>query len=505
MDQINFQVPAQLAGAGRVEIVVEQNGRRSNAVEAVVLPQQPVFPADQPNQTRSRELAAVAWVPNTNLALVADENDDVVRVVDLTQGKVTHVIALPDGAEPVSIGVHGAGDYAIVAERGRGSVALVDLNAFNVAGEFATGLGPSFVAMAGEQALIANSSSDTVSFFTFNAAFGAPAMQVTATLPVGRLPRAIAVDSLHAYVTNESAGTVTVLNLSNPVVLNTFGFGEDVRPGAIQVLDDVGFGIVAEPSAGPGGKLIFFNLGTGQFVSVEANPAQTGGASSMLALGDSIYLANQSGASITTTPVAVNTTVQLTAADIELSPANFNVDPGVRSLSIDSTANLLLSANEGTGTIVMNDLATNNLVGRIDALRTSPADADDHSDRFAAPNMPTISSVSPASTIAGTAATPVTLTIIGTNLTGAEGVLFIDPATVSSLTVGLGNVNRGNFGVSDPAIAVNSIQASPDGAKLTVQIQVAPFTQPRTSVVRVLTPNGETSLTSAPTFSVVPQ
>ena len=40
------------------------------------------------------------------------------------------------------------------------------------------------------------------------------------------------------------------------------------------------------------------------------------------------------------------------------------------------------------------------------------------------------------------------------------------------------------------------------GTVVTAQLQIAQNTQPRTRVVRVLTPNGETSLTNAPTFAV---
>ena len=107
MQQINAQLPPALQGVGRVELVVEQNGHRSNAVETVLLPAQATFFNDQPNQVSSRELAALAWIPGTSLALVADENDDVVRVVDLNRRVVTHVIALPDGAQPEAFGVNG--------------------------------------------------------------------------------------------------------------------------------------------------------------------------------------------------------------------------------------------------------------------------------------------------------------------------------------------------------------------------------------------------------------
>ena len=503
MQQVNIQLPPSLQGSGRLQVVVEQAGLRSNAVEAVVLPQQPVFPGDQPNQTRSRELAAVAWVPGTNLALLADENDDVIRVLDLSQGKITHVIALPDGAEPQSVGVHGSGTMAVVAERGRGRIALLNLTAFNVAAEFPTGLGACAVAVAGEEAVIANADDDTVSFFTFSAQFGQPALQVTATVPVGRLPHAIGVDATHAYVSNEGAGSISVLDLASQVVVNTFNLGVNVRPGAIQVLDDIGFAMIAEPSAGPGGKLIFMNIATGQFTYVQANPDQTGGASSIVAVGDRLYLANQPGGTITTTPVAVPPGSQLTPASVQISPANFKTDLGPRSLSIDTASNWLLSANEGTGTVVATSLTTNQMVSRFDGLRSSPSDnTDDHSDRLAAPNLPTIATVSPASASAAGVPTSVTLTITGTNLTGTKGILLIDPATIPSITRGLGNVNRGNEGTSDPAIVVSNIQVNPSGTVVTAQLQIAANTQPRTRVARLLTPNGETSLTNAPMFSV---
>lgn len=501
MQQINAQLPSTLAGAGRVEVVVEQNGRRSNAVEVVVLPQQAVFPDDQPNQTRSRELAAVAWVPGTSLALVADENDDVVRVIDLNLRRVTHVIALPDGAQPVALGVHSSGKLAIVAERGRDSIALLDLSTFRVASEFPTGSSPSAIAVAGDQAVILNSDSDTASFFTFRGLFGIQALQIVATVPTGRVPRGVAVDSTHAYVTNQSAGTITVIDLVNHTALNTLKLGIDVRPGAIRALPDLGLAVVAEPSAGPDGKLIFVQLANGALTSVSANPDHTGGASNMFAIGDRLYLANQSGGTITTTPVVVAPPVNL-----QINPVNFKAGAGVRAMDLYSTNNVMLAANEGSGTVALIDLATNSVTGSIDAIRTLLSDnTDDHSDRFAAPNMPSLSSLAPATATSSAAVSNVTITITGTNLTGAYGLLLVDPATVPSLARGKGNVNRGNLGVTDPALVVSNLQVSPDGTKLTAQIQVLANTQPRVRVARVLTPNGETSLTGAPTFSVVPQ
>ena len=495
MQQINAQLPASLQGVGRVELVVEQNGRRSNAVETVLLPQQTVFFDDQPNHVRSRELSAIAWIPGTKLALVADENDDVVRVVDFGQRAVTHVIALPDGAQPEGIGVNATGTLAVVSEKARGSVALLDLTAYKVINEFPTGYGASALAVAGDQAVITNSDADTVSFFSFSRA------QVAGTTPSGRLPRGVAVDSQYAYVTNQSDGTVTMFSLTTHLVANTISLGEYVRPAAIQVLQNPNLAVIAEPSAGPGGKLIVMQLPSGQFTSVNANPANTGGASSIIASGNQIYLANQSGASVTTSPLSlVFDSSGFVSKDVQLTPVNIAMDAGARSLALDSTDGLLLTLCEADGQLVVTDLGNNTVASRINAVRVSSSDnSDDHSDRLAAPNMPTISTAAPST--ANGASTPVTvnMTLIGTNLTNASSVLFIDPATVPSLAPGTGNVNRGNFGASDPALTVSSIKASPDGTQLTLQVQIAPGTSPRTRVIRVLTPNGETSLTNTQT------
>ncbi len=497
MQQINVQLPPALQGVGRVELVVEQNGRRSNAVEVVLLPAQATFINDLPNAVRSRELAAVASIPGTSLALVADENDDVVRVVDVSRRAVTQVIALPDGAMPVAIGVNATGSLAVVAEKARGAVALIDLTAYQVVNEFPTGYGASAIAVAGDQAVIVNSDADTVSFFSFSRG------QVSKTLPSGRLPRGVAVDSEFAYVTNESDGTVSVFDLHALTVANTISLGPYVRPAAIQVLQNPpGVAVIAEPSAGPAGKLIFMKVPSGQFVSVSANPDNTGGASSILASGNQIFLANQSGATVTTSPVSLVTDTQFVSTDVQLTPVNLKVDIGARSLALDENDGLLLTACQGDGQIVLTDLGNQNVTGRIDAVRVSPNDtSDDHSDRLAAPNLPSIAATAPI--ITGTAATPVTIALLlsGANLSNASTVLFLDPATVPSLAPGQGNVNRGNFGASDPAFTVTGIQAN--GTQIMLQVQIAANTSPRTRVIRVLTPNGETSLTGAPTISIM--
>src|SRR5260370_10522767 len=143
LEQINVLIPQSLSGAGRVEVVVHSGAQVSNAVEVVLLPKmgEGPFQSDQDNQTRSRELAGLASIPGTSLALLTDENDDVVRVIDVSQRKITHTIALPDGAEPVAVAVNPGGTLAVVAERNRGKVAIIHLKTFILTGEVSTGFG----------------------------------------------------------------------------------------------------------------------------------------------------------------------------------------------------------------------------------------------------------------------------------------------------------------------------------------------------------------------------
>ena len=103
LQQINVQLVDKLAGAGRVEVLVTAGGRTTNPVEVVILPNSQDGQND--DQQRERELAGLASVPGTSLALVADENDDVVRVIDVKAQQVKHVIALASGANPVGIAV----------------------------------------------------------------------------------------------------------------------------------------------------------------------------------------------------------------------------------------------------------------------------------------------------------------------------------------------------------------------------------------------------------------
>lgn len=518
LQQINVQLVQQLAGAGRVEVAVTTKTRTSNVVEVVILPslgQGPAAPQRE-NEARNREVASLAWVPNSSIALLTDENDDVVRVIDVAQRKVTRTVTLPEGAEPVAIAVNATGTLAVVAERDLGRIAVIDLSNMNnisVKNELVVGGGPSAVAIAGNLALVANEDTDSVSVVQLPSG---PVVNVA----LDRAPRAIAVDlaTNRAFVTNQGSGTITIVNFADkdkPVVVTpSINLGPDVRPAAIQVLSGLGLAIVTEPSRGPDGRILLVNLAAGSFTSFASNPDRTGGSSDIaLAGNNTIFLANQTGGSVTMATLA--------GTPPTLSLKTINVDIGARALAVDTKDGdgVLLVTNEGSGTVVLVSLKTNEVIARINAVRGENEGEDEHrddrSDRDGASNMPRITSISPQSASPGAS---FTFTVTGVNLTGATNVVFIDPATLpgggnngkghdsdnGNQGGDRGNHGHGPFGTPDAAFNVSGISVTTDGKSLTATVKIGANPTRGDHVVRVMTPNGETAFDRAPanTFTV---
>jgi uncharacterized protein (TIGR03437 family) len=453
LDQVNVMLPDSLAGAGRVPVVLSQNGVASNTVQVVLLPPagQGEFDDDKDNTTRSREIASVAWVPGTSLVLVADQNDDVIRVIDVKAKQVTHVIALREGANPVGIAVTANGETAVVAESGTGKVAILNLTTFMVTTELATGLGATRVAISGSQAVVVNRDNDTVSIVNLTN------NTVQKTINVGRAPEGVAIDTTanRAYVVNENDGTVSIIDLASLTVASTVPLGASLRPESI-ALNGVGFAFLTVPSAGPNGEVVVLNLSTGTQTTINANPDRSGGSSDVLFFNDKLYLANQTGGSVSVIPFANGTAG--TAKTIK-------VDLGARGLAIDAKDNLLVVSNEGFGTLVLVDLATDTVAGRVDAVRASPSDNDDHGDRDGAANLPAVQSIVPASSKANAT---VTLTITGTNLGSATAVVF---------TLSRGNGDQSDNGndnnKTDDAFTVSNIAVNAGGTQLTATVKIA--------------------------------
>lgn len=493
LQQINIMLPDSLAGAGRVPIVVTSGGQASNTVQVVLLPPpgSGPFSSDEPNQTRSRELSSLAYVSGTSLLLSADENDDVVRVIDVASKQVTRVITLPSGANPDGIAVDATGKIAAVAESGRGKVAILDLTTWTVKGEVATAGGPVAVAIAGTQAVVVNQDAGSVSIVDLTAGV------LQKTLPVGHGPFAVAADaSTHtAYVTNEDDGTISVVDLAGLTVARTITLGANMRPEAIALIGGTPVAYVALPAAGANGQVLVVNVTTGATLStVAVNPANNGGTSAIVYFNSKLYFANQAGGSVSVLPFDPATGLP------SGSPTTIKVDLGARAMTIDARDNLLIVSNEGSGTLVLIDLATGSIAGRINAVRSNSGDSeDDHSDRGKASNAPTLASLSPVS---GKAGATVNLTITGTGLTGAGQLLFVDQSSMHGEGHGKGEEDHS----AGNDIVASNIQVNAAGTQLTATVAIAANAQPGPRLVKVVTPNGETSgqMAVANTFTVMP-
>ncbi len=491
LQQINILLPGSLAGAGRVPIVVTSSGQASNTVQVVLLPPPGAgpFASDQPNQTRSRELASLASIFGTSLVLSADENDDVVRVIDVSSKQVTKVITLPTGANPDGIATDATGKLAVVAESGRGMAAILDLTTWTVKSEVATAGGPVAVAIAGTQAVVVNQDAGSASIIDLTA--GA----VQKTLPVGRGPFGVAADATTrmAYVTNEDDGTISVIDLAGLTVTRTITLGANLRPEAIALIGGTPVAYVAIPAAGPNGQVLVVNVTTGATLStVAVNPANNSGASAIVYFNSKLYFANQAGGTVSVLPFDPGTGMPSGTA------TTVRVDLGARAMTIDAKDSLLIVSNEGSGTLVVIDLTSGAIVGRINAVQTSSSDdQDDHSDRGKASNMPAITALSPAS---GKVGTTVNLTITGTGLSGASQVTFIDPSSMHGQGHGKGEQDHN----TDTSITVSHVQVNAAGTQVTATVAIAANAQAGPRLVKVTAANGETSgqMGAANTFTV---
>lgn len=481
LDQINVLLPQSLSGAGRVPLVVQTGTQTSNTVEIVLLPAPGMgpFPDDQPDQPRSRELASVAIIPGTSLALIADEDDDVIRVLDISKKSVTGVVSLASGSGPVAIAVNAAGTVAVVTERRTGKVAIVDLTQLKVTAEIAVAAGPLNVAIAGTLAVVANGDGGSVSVIDLST------KAVTHTITVGAGVRGVAADAaaMKVWVTNQDSGSISVIDLTTFTVTKTFSLGANVRPGAIARIANSNFVAVAVPVNGGTGQILIVNINDGTFTSISANPDLAGGASDVAINGSTLFFADQTGGAVTAIPIS------LTTGLATASPVTIKVDLGARALAVDVKDGVLLVLNEGSGTIALVDLTNLSLIGRINGVQPEMEgddNSDDHSDHDHGGNVPSITAVTPATASSNST---FTLTVTGTNLTGATGVLFINPADIHGNGKGQGKGDSPDKN-ADTAFTVTNTSVNAGGTVLTATV-TAKNAVPGPRIVLVKTPNGE--------------
>jgi hypothetical protein len=259
--------------------------------------------------------------------------------------------------------------------------------------------------------------------------------------------------------------------------------------------------VVTEPGNSADGNVFIVNPATGKNATVSVNPAHSGGANDLVVAGTNVFFSDQAGGAVTMVPVTM-----LADGTITAPPTMISVGIGARALTIDVKDNLLVVTNEGSGELALVSLTSDTVVGNIDAVRSSQGcddNGDDHSDGDCASNTPVISSLQPASGMAGTT---LTLNIAGTNLNGAMTILFIYPNGGSDGGGEGGNNGGGSnghdsTGMTDPGITVSGITST--ATSVTAQVQIAAGHPASQRLVLVVTPNGMSSskLTGADTFT----
>jgi uncharacterized protein (TIGR03437 family) len=495
LQQINISVPASLSGAGRVPVTVKTGTTLSNVVEIVLLPAkgQGEFQDETDDQDRSRELSAIAYIPGSSFALVADENDDVVRQIDVLQKKVVRVISLASNSEPAAIAVNAAGTRAVIAERGRAKVAIIDLSTFLVTAEIAVGAGPVSLAIMDNLAVVVNGDNNSVTIVDV------VAKTVTATVPVGLGARGVAIDAANrAYVTNQSAGTVSVIDLGTAKVTSIISLGA-VRPAAVQIIAGTPYAVVTDPATADNGKVLVVNLSTGVATTFSVNADRSGGSSDLVLVGATAYIANQSGGSISILPLSISgVTVTGVASTLKIGL-------GVRALAVDTKDNLLLAVNQSAGEIVLVSLSSSQIVGRFPAATggSSGQDGDNHSDHDNSANAPVITAILP---VTAKANSTLTVTLTGANLQGASELVFVLPSSFPGKSEDHGKGRGLVMLAKDAAITVANIQVNAAGTQLTATVSVSKQAATGVRVVFVATQNGESTFaqTAGNTLTIIP-
>jgi uncharacterized protein (TIGR03437 family) len=466
LQQINVTLPAGMAGVGRAPVMVSSNGVSSNVTFMHLLPTTAMMQGMPgwgqgmmvgENMMRGHEMSSMAFSASNNTALVADENDDVVRIISLASGSTTATITLPSGSQAHAIAVNAAGNLAAVGLSAKAAVALIDLTQNKVVSTIGTGYYPSRLAFAGSTLLVTNSASATVSVIDTSS------RTVIQTVNVGLGASGMAVAGNTAVVANMQAGSVSIINLTNYSVA-TVGLPAGSRPHEVAISPQGNRAVITTPMSN---GFLILDLGTKAFTQVGTSTWNGMGPGAVAINNNTIYIANQMTAGVTVADLASGTVAK-----------TFPVDPGPVSLAVNAPKNQLLVLAEGTGTLDVVDLTSYGIVNRIDA------GATERQGQF---TMPLISSVTPAG---GAAGASLTLTIAGSGFQGVQGLEF----HLAGIGAGGGMMGGGmgpGMRQEDPNIKVSAVNVNSAGTQITASIQILPAAVAGTRQIRLETSYGE--------------
>ncbi len=438
LQQINFTLPANMAGVGRVPVTVTSNGQTSNVTYMSILPTTAMMQGmpgwnsgmmvgeDMP---RGAEMSSVAVNPTNNTALVTDEAGDALRVISLSSNATVATISLPAGSQAGSVAVNATGTVAAVALTEKGSIALIDLTQNQVSSVIGTGYDACRLLFSGTSLLVTNGASGTLTVIDMNT------RQVTSTVNVGFGPGGIAVSGNTAVVANMQAGSISLVNLTDYSVV-TISLPAGSRPGEVAISTAANKALITNPM---GNNAFLLTLDTHQLTQVNLAPASGMGPGAVAVNGSLAFVADQMAASVAVLDMNAGSVLK-----------TFPVDPGPRALAVNAGKNQLLVLCQGTGTLDLVDLGSYAVTGRINA--TSGTASGNWI-------LPAVASITPNTAKIGSS---FTLTISGSNLQGVSSLGF------RAFGSGMGGGMMGGGGSTagdDPNIKVTNVSANPPGPR----------------------------------------
>lgn len=152
--------------------------------------------------------------PDGRHVLVANRGSGTVSLIDV--GRRRSVVTIPVGREPVQVAFAPDGRTAYVTLRGENAVAAVDLDRRRVTGRARVGRGPIQLAVTGDGRMLVVANQGTASRPGRTVSLVATTgFREVARIVAGAGPHGVALDpsGRRAYVTNTFAGTVSVLDL----------------------------------------------------------------------------------------------------------------------------------------------------------------------------------------------------------------------------------------------------------------------------------------------------
>jgi 6-phosphogluconolactonase len=253
----------------------------------------------------------LAFDPQRRWLIAADETTDAVEsfAIAPTTGLLTRVDSAPSqGGGPAHVAVDATGAWALVANYGGGTAAVLPIDAAGSFGAAVATVSPGanahqiVVDASNQVAYVPCLGDDRVAVYGFDATSGALSARTPAAAPTDSGPRhlALARDGAHAWVMNERDSTVTTYTVGAGGAL-TAGATVSSLPG-----DFNGANTGAEIAVHPSGPWVYasnrghdsiavFEIGAGGALTRIAN-TPTGGSTprhfSLLPGGDAILVAN---------------------------------------------------------------------------------------------------------------------------------------------------------------------------------------------------------------------